>query len=202
MSLIIGLTGGIASGKSTVSHMFKEMNIPVIDADMEARNVVEKGQKAYYQIIEAFGDEILTDSGGIDRVKLGSIVFHDEKSRLQLNDIVHPAVRERMNVEKEKAIAEGNNIVVLDIPLLFESKLTHMVERTILVYVDEEIQLKRLINRNQLTESDALARIHSQMSLKDKLVLADEVIDNNGTFEETRNQLIEILSKWESLKKT
>lgn len=202
MSLIIGLTGGIASGKSTVSQMFREMNIPVIDADLEARYVVEKGQKAYAQILEAFGNEILTDNGDIDRVKLGSIVFHDEISRLKLNAIVHPAVRETMIAKKEKAITDGNLVVVLDIPLLFESKLTHLVERTILVYVDEEVQLDRLIARNQLTKSEALARIHSQIPLKDKLLLADEVIDNNGTIEESQKQLIQILSKWKALKET
>ncbi|MFD2446300.1 dephospho-CoA kinase [Bacillus sp. CGMCC 1.16607] len=196
MSLIIGLTGGIASGKSTVSQMLKEMQIPVIDADIEARNVVEKGQKAYDQIVNVFGREVLTESGDIDRAKLGSIVFSDKPKRMQLNSIVHPAVRERMNIEKEKAINDGNQVVVLDIPLLFESKLTHLVEKTILVYVDEEVQLQRLMSRNQLTEQEALARIHSQIPLKNKIELADEVINNNGSIENTHEQLVEILTKW------
>jgi dephospho-CoA kinase len=201
MTLIIGLTGGIASGKSTVARMLLDMNIPVIDADVEARKAVEKGQKAYLRIIETFGNAILTAAGDIDRVKLGSIVFHDEDKRLQLNEIVHPAVRERMNDEKVKYVDSGNSVVVLDIPLLFESKLTHMVDKTILVYVDAEVQLNRLMSRNQLIESEAMARIKSQMPLKEKIKLADAVIDNNGTIEDTKTQLIQILNNWEVLGK-
>jgi dephospho-CoA kinase len=201
MALIIGLTGGIASGKSTVARMLLDMNIPVIDADVEARKVVEKGQKAYVRIIETFGSEILTAAGDIDRVKLGSIVFHDEDKRHQLNAIVHPAVRESMNAEKAKYVILGNSVVVLDIPLLFESKLTHMVDKTILIYVDAEIQLNRLMSRNQLVESEAMARIKSQMPLIEKIKLADAVIDNNGTINDTETQLIKILNNWEVLKK-
>lgn len=197
MALIIGLTGGIASGKSTVSHMLRDMGIPIVDADIEARRAVEKGENAYQQIIEVFSTDILTENGEIDRVKLGSIVFHDEKKRMELNAIVHPAVRERMNQKKVNFIADGHDVVVLDIPLLFESKLTFMVDRTLLVYVEERTQLQRLMSRNQLTEHEALARIHSQIPLKDKLELADEVINNNGTIEESKEQLIKILTKWQ-----
>jgi dephospho-CoA kinase len=199
MALIIGLTGGIASGKSTVSRMLLNLNIPVIDADIEARKAVEKGEKAYLQIVETYGTDILSENGEIDRVKLGSIVFHDEEKRLQLNTIVHPAVREKMNSEKERILNSGNRVVVLDIPLLFESKLTHLVEKTILVYVEEEVQLQRLMARNQLSEVEATARIQSQIPLKNKIKLADEVINNNGTVEETREQLIQILKKWNAL---
>lgn len=199
MSLVIGLTGGIASGKSTVSRMLLDMNIPVIDADVEARNAVEIGEKAYQQIVNTFGPEILLENGEINRTKLGSIVFHDEEKRIQLNAIVHPAVRERMNALKEKLLLEGNRAIVLDIPLLFESKLTHMVEKTILVYVKRETQLQRLIERNQLTEDEANARINSQMPLEDKIKLADRVIDNNGTLANTNEQLIQILTEWKVL---
>jgi dephospho-CoA kinase len=202
MALIIGLTGGIASGKSTVSQMLLDMKIPVIDADIEARNAVQKGEKAYHQIIDTFGKTVLTEEEDIDRVKLGSIVFHEEQKRMQLNEIVHPAVRERMNDKKEKFKLEGYHVIVLDIPLLFESKLTFMVDKTILVYVDEKIQLERLMVRNNLSEREAIARIQSQMPLKEKLKLADEVIDNNGNIDHTRKQLVEILNKWQVLKKT
>ncbi|MHC0037399.1 dephospho-CoA kinase [Pseudoneobacillus sp. C159] len=196
MSLIIGLTGGIASGKSTVTRMFLDLGIPVIDADVEARRVVEKGENAYQQIVETFGEEIVAVDGEIDRGKLGTIVFHNEAKRLQLNAIVHPAVRERMNSEKERLIAAGHPVVVLDIPLLFESKLTHLVEKVLLVYVGEDVQLQRLMARNGLPKNDALARIHSQMPLKDKISLADEVINNNGTVDETQDQLLRILENW------
>ncbi|WHZ01976.1 dephospho-CoA kinase [Neobacillus sp. YX16] len=196
MSLVIGLTGGIASGKSTVSNMFKEMDITVIDADVEARLAVEKGEPAYQKIIAEFGDDIVLDTEEIDRAKLGSIIFHNAEKRQILNGIVHPEVRKRMNNQVEAARARGEQVIVLDIPLLFESKLTHMVEKTILVYVDRDIQLNRLMERNDLSLEDAEARISSQMPLSDKVALADAVINNNGTISETKKQVIEVLTGW------
>ncbi|WP_223591039.1 dephospho-CoA kinase [Neobacillus bataviensis] len=196
MSLIIGLTGGIASGKSTVSNMFKEMDITVVDADVEARLAVMKGESAYNQIVKEFGKEILLEDGEIDRPKLGSIIFHQAEKRNQLNQIVHPEVRKRMNSKVEDAKNRKEQVVVLDIPLLFESKQTYLVEKTILVYVDKQTQLKRLIERNNLSIEDAEARIHSQMPLSDKVKLADAVIDNNGSIADSKKQLIEILSSW------
>ncbi len=196
MALVIGLTGGIASGKSTVSSILKEKGITVIDADVEARFAVEKGEDAYREIIAFFGSDILLNDGSIDRGKLGSIIFHDEDKRLKLNSIVHPAVRKRMLAKKDEAIENGKQVVIMDIPLLFESKLTNMVDKTLLIYVDENIQLKRLMERNQLSIEEALARIKSQMPLVDKIRLADAVISNNGKIEETEAQLFEILNKW------
>ena len=196
MSLVIGLTGGIASGKSTVSNMLKEMTITVIDADVEARLAVEKGEPAYQKIITEFGNDILLTNEEIDRVKLGSIIFHNADKRQLLNSIVHPEVRKRMNDQIEAARFRGEQLIVLDIPLLFESKLTHMVEKTILVYVDRDIQLKRLMERNDLSLEEAEARIKSQMPLSDKVPLADAVINNNGTITESKKQLIEILMGW------
>jgi dephospho-CoA kinase len=196
MSLVIGLTGGIASGKSTVSNMLKEMDITVIDADVEARLAVEKGEPAYQKIIAEFGDDILLDTEEIDRVKLGSIIFHDAEKRQLLNGIVHPEVRNRMHNQVEAAKVRGEQVMVLDIPLLFESKLTHMVEKTILVYVDRDIQLNRLMERNDLSLEDAEARISSQMPLSDKVALADAVINNNGSISETKKQVIEVLTGW------
>ncbi|ETI68534.1 dephospho-CoA kinase [Neobacillus vireti] len=196
MSLVIGLTGGIASGKSTVSKMFKEMDISVVDADVEARLAVEKGEPAYNKIIAEFGAEILMENGEIDRPKLGSIIFHQVEKRLLLNEIVHPEVRRRMMEQIEAAKQNGESVIVLDIPLLFESKLTYMVDKTILVYVDDDTQLQRLIDRNQLSNDDAEARVRSQMPLANKIKLADEVIDNNGTLEETKKQLTDLLNRW------
>jgi dephospho-CoA kinase len=193
MSLVIGLTGGIASGKSTVSSMLKEMNITVVDADIEARLAVMKGETAYLKIIEEFGRDVLLDNGEIDRQKLGSIIFHQVEKRQRLNEIVHPEVRKRMREKTETAKQNGEEVVVLDIPLLFESKLTYMVDKTLLVYVDTETQLQRLIARNNLSVEDANARIRSQLPLSDKLKLADAVIDNNGSLENTEKQLHEIL---------
>lgn len=196
MSLTIGLTGGIASGKSTVSKMFAEMGITVIDADIEARLAVEKGEKAYNDIVDYFGEEVLHQDGTIDRARLGAIIFNNEEKRLALNSFVHPSVRSRMLAKKEKAEMEGEPAIVLDIPLLFESRLQYMADKVILVYVDESTQLERLMNRNGLGEEEARARIMSQMPLKEKVRLADFVIDNNGSIEETEKQLKQILAKW------
>lgn len=196
MSIVVGLTGGIASGKSTVSSILINRRIIVIDADVEARLAVEKGEEAYNEIVSHFGEQILLENGSIDRGKLGSIIFQHEEQRLKLNSIVHPAVRKRMLNKKEQALAQNNKLIIMDIPLLFESELTYMVDKTILVYVDEHVQLERLMERNQLSKEDALARIHSQMPLKDKVQLADAVINNNGTIEETEQQLIEIFKSW------
>jgi dephospho-CoA kinase len=196
MSLVIGLTGGIASGKSTVSNMLKEMSITVIDADVEARLAVREGEPAYKQIIAEFGDGILLENGEIDRQKLGAIIFHQADKRQRLNEITHPEVRRRMLEQVETAKRNNEEVVVLDIPLLFESKLTAMVEKTLLVYVDSDIQLQRLMERNNLTITDAQARISSQMPLSEKIKLADAVINNNGTLEDTKQQLLTVLEKW------
>ncbi|HZG71261.1 MAG TPA: dephospho-CoA kinase, partial [Chondromyces sp.] len=154
MVVVIGLTGGIASGKSTVSNMLRQKGFAIVDADLAARVVVEPGMPAYNQIIEVFGEEILAEDGTINRAKLGGIVFHDESQRMKLNHIVHPAVRKHMIAEKEEAVEAGRRTVIMDIPLLFESKLTWMVEKTIVVYVDEKTQLARLMARNNLSEED------------------------------------------------
>ncbi|GLB58462.1 dephospho-CoA kinase [Cytobacillus sp. NCCP-133] len=199
MSLTVGLTGGIASGKSTVSAILMKRGISIIDADVEARLAVEQGEDAYREIVHHFGEHILLVDGSIDRAKLGSIIFHDEKERLKLNSIVHPAVRKRMIAKKEKTIENGEKLVILDIPLLFESKLTYMADKTLLVYADEDTQLKRLMARNQLSSDEAIARIRSQMPLKDKRPLADAVIDNNGSLEETERQLWDILKQWNAI---
>ncbi|MBT2697823.1 dephospho-CoA kinase [Bacillus sp. ISL-40] len=196
MSLVIGLTGGIASGKSTVSNFFKEMDITVVDADIESRLAVMKGESAYFKIIEEFGRDILLEDGEIDRQKLGAIIFHHAEKRQILNEIVHPEVRKRMRDQVDQAIKNSEEVVVLDIPLLFESKLTYMVDKTLLVYVDDETQLKRLIERNNLSVEDAEARIRSQMPLSEKIKLADAVIDNNGSIADTKKQLLEILAQF------
>ncbi|MDL4840650.1 dephospho-CoA kinase [Aquibacillus rhizosphaerae] len=196
MVLIIGLTGSIATGKSTVARMLINNNIPVIDADIISRKVVEPGEPAYFKIIETFGTEILEVNEKIDRKKLGRIIFSDELKRKQLNEIVHPAVRETMLQEKNKRIKLGEEVIVLDIPLLFESKLTDLVDKIVVVYVEEQIQLARLMERDKSSQEDALKRIRSQMSIKQKAEMADQVIDNSGTLKETEEQLQKILTMW------
>jgi dephospho-CoA kinase len=200
MAMIIGLTGGIASGKSTVSEMLKNWGIPVIDADIEARLAVESGEEAYGQIVNHFGKSILYEDGSINRARLGEIIFNNEGERMILNEIVHPAVRKRMAEKQEIAQSKGESMIIMDIPLLFESELRSelrsTVDRTLLVYVDEEIQLQRLMARNNYTKEEAVARIQSQMPLIEKKKLADAVIDNNGSIEQTKSQLTNILKQW------
>lgn len=168
MTLVIGLTGGIASGKSTVANMLIEKGITVIDADIIAKQAVEKGMPAYRQIIDEFGEDILLSNGDIDRKKLGALVFTNEQKRLALNAIVHPAVRQEMLNRRDEAVANREAFVVLDIPLLFESKLESLVDKIIVVSVTKDLQLERLMKRNQLTEEEAVSRIRSQMPLEEK----------------------------------
>ena len=196
MALIIGLTGGIASGKSTIANMLKNEGITVIDADVESRLAVEQGEEAYDHIVNHFSKSILLEDGSINRAKLGEIIFNNKEERMKLNEIVHPAVRKRMLQKKESAENHGEAIIIMDIPLLFESKFTELVDKTLLVFVDEDIQLQRLMERNHYSKQEALARIHSQMPLAEKKRLADVVIDNNGSLEQTELQLKNVLSEW------
>lgn len=194
--MMVGLTGGIASGKSTVSQMFKERGFAIIDADVAARKVVEPDQSAYREIVQVFGEVILLPNQMLDRAKLGAIIFSDETKRQKLNSIVHPAVRKQMEIWKNEALAAGSQTVIYDIPLLFESRLTNLVEKTIVVFVEEQVQLERLMERNGLSESEALARITSQMPLTEKVKMADAIIDNNGEMDETRSQIEQLIKKW------
>lgn len=195
VTIVIGLTGGIASGKSTVSSMLQEKGIRVVDADHIARVVVDVGEPAYNQIVEEFGIEILKEDKTINREKLGTIIFSDENKRQTLNSIVHPAVRKEMLKQVEEEKSKQSNAVVLDIPLLFESKLTHIVDKTLLVYVDQETQMKRLMKRNGYNEEEAKMRMDSQLPLYEKRELSDYIIDNNGSIESTKKQLNDLLEK-------
>ncbi|TSI03121.1 dephospho-CoA kinase [Lysinibacillus sp. BW-2-10] len=194
--MIIGLTGSIASGKSTVAKMLKEYNLPIVDADLVARQVVEPGTETLRKIAEAFGADVISENGEMDRAKVGSIIFHDESKRKVLNGIIHPAIRAEMLRQRDEYVTNGEKTVVMDIPLLFESKLQHYVEKILVVSVDEETQLKRLMERNQLSEEDAKARIRSQLPLSVKEQGADAVINNNGTIEDAKIQLERILREW------
>jgi len=194
--MIIGLTGSIASGKSTVAKMLKEYGLPIVDADVVARLVVEPGTPTLQKIVEAFGEEALTDDGTMNRQQIGAIIFHDEEKRTLLNSIIHPAIRQEMLRQRDEHLENGAKTVIMDIPLLFESQLQHFVEKILVVSVSEVTQLNRLMERNQLTEEEASARIASQLPLSVKELGADAVINNNGTIEETAEQLEDILRNW------
>lgn len=197
--MIIGLTGSIASGKSTVAKMFEDLNMPIVDADKVARIVVEPGRETLQQIAAAFGDEVILEDGHMDRKKVGDLIFHDPTKRKQLNDIIHPAIRKEMLRQREEYLSNGHPHVVMDIPLLFESGLQSYVEKIVVVSVSEENQLKRLMSRNDLTEQEARARISSQLPISVKEKGADAVIYNNDSLEATKEQLHYILKKWHVL---
>lgn len=192
--MILGLTGGIATGKSTVSAMLRERDIPVIDADLIAHEVVEPGKPAYEAIVKHFGKEILLPDERINRKDLGEIVFSDEVERQKLNAIVHPEVRRLMREQAEQVERDGAEIVFMDIPLLFESKLQHMVDKIVVVYAPASMQLTRILERDELDEEQAMKRLRAQMPIDQKKTEADFLIDNTGTREETERQVEQMLA--------
>lgn len=193
--MILGLTGGIATGKSTVTAMLRQRGIPVIDADAIAREVVEPGKPAYEAIVRHFGREILQPDGTLDRKRLGEIVFSDEAERLVLNSIVHPEVRRVMREQAEALERQGADIVFMDIPLLYESKLKPLVDKVVVVYVPADVQLRRLLERDELDEEQARKRMRAQLPIEEKRQWADYLIDNQGTREETERQVDQLLAK-------
>ena len=177
----IGLTGGIASGKSTVLTYFKDKGIPYIDADIVAREVVEPGTEGLKAIVDTFGSHVLQDDGTLNREALGAIVFHNEEKRQLLNSCLKTHIRNRI-MELTSQYEQGNTpILIYDIPLLIEGDWYTMMDEVWLVYVNETTQIERLMSRNGYTREDALARINSQMRLDDKRAYADIIVDNNGT---------------------
>ena len=196
MPLVVGLTGSIATGKSTISKMFSEADVPVIDADAIAREVVEPGEVAYEKIVQHFGEEVISEGGTLNRKRLGSIVFNDESERKALNEIIHPEIRKKMLSRRDQYIREEQPLIIMDIPLLFESGLFDYVDQVLVVYIPEKLQVERLMKRDKSSKEDAQARIDAQISIEEKKDKADAVIDNSGTIEESRRQLMEILRNW------
>lgn len=194
--IVAGLTGGIASGKSTVARMFGELGAMVVSADEIAREVVEPGMPALRDIRAAFGDDVFLADGTLDRQRLGAIVFHDAAKRRLLERITHPRIREVMRQRIDEAAA-GGRPVIAEIPLLFESEASlALVDVVIVVYVSRDVQLHRLMARDGLSEADATARIAAQLPLEDKVMRADYVIDNEGDPDRTRAQVARI---WQEL---
>jgi dephospho-CoA kinase len=185
---LIGLTGGAGSGKSTVSAMLKELGARVIDADEAAHAAYEPGSPGFESVIREFGPEYVRE-GRIDRARLGELVFHDDAARLRLNAIVHPLVRDWMAARTAEAVEAGTEVIVQDVPLLFENRLESLYSTTVLVYVPEPVQLKRLVEGRGLSDERARAMIASQMPIEDKRKLASHLIDNSGTREATRGQV-------------
>ena len=192
----IGLTGGVASGKSSVSAILRELGAIVIDADQLAREVVAKGTPGLLQVVESFGPGVLTADGDLDRAKMGSIVFADEDRRRVLEAIVHPLVFERI-VELEEAAA-GADLVVHDIPLLAESRRAETFDAVIVVDAPPEVQVERMVRDRGWTTEEAEARIGAQASREDRRAVATYVIDNTGTLDDLRQRVTEVVEELRS----
>lgn len=197
---VIGLTGGIACGKSTVAGMLVEKGALLVDADVLSREAVEPGGRAREEIIRWLGDSIIDKEGNLDRKKIASIVFSDEKSLAKLNSIIHPRVLE-LFFQKSSELGKKNpgRLLIWDIPLLFETGYEKRVDYIVVVASREEIQIRRLSERNGLPREEALKRIRSQMELKKKMEKADFVIYNNGTRDLLKKQVDLLWEKLQSL---
>lgn len=192
----VGLTGGIASGKSVVARFLREAGAFVIDADEIAHAVIRKGGPAYGPVVEAFGEEILDPSGEIDRKHLGELVFRDAAKRARLNRLVHPHVFDRAVAEREE-IARRNpkGVIVFDVPLLIETDVHREMDWVLLAYASRETRIDRLIRRNRLTRDEAERRIDAQTPLDEKVRLADEVIDTERPLEAIQKEVVEIYGR-------
>ncbi len=188
--MIIGLTGGIASGKSTVSNILKGAGACVIDADQIVHQLLARNHLVRQQVVDYFGSSIISAAGGIDRTLLGEIVFADDGKRRQLEQIIHPLVIREMEIQLADR-QEREKHIILDIPLLYETKLDCLVEQVWVVYVEPEVQLQRLLNRGQLSKAEAIKRIKTQLPLSEKKKMADLVIDNNGSRRELKAKVLE-----------
>ncbi|KAL7074386.1 hypothetical protein ACQ4LE_006299 [Meloidogyne hapla] len=197
MLLLVGLTGGIGTGKSAVTNILRKKNYTVIDTDKIARTVVEPGKKAHKRIREEFGNEYFTNDGQLDRVKLGEKVFADSEMRRKLNEITHPEIIKEVFREIMFSILKFNKIVFLDVPLLYETNMQKFVCKVVVTICDENIQMKRIIERDGLIEEQAKQRINTQMLLDEKVKRADFVILNNGTIDDLERQIDEMLRKTE-----
>jgi dephospho-CoA kinase len=191
--LNVGLTGGIASGKSTVAKMFANHGAHLIDFDGLAHEVQEPGKPAWKEVVNHFGEGILQPNKKIDRIKLGNIVFADKEKLIELNNIVHPFVYQEWHVQLEKTGKKEKHAVVLsDIPLLFEGNMQHLFDLTILVLIAPEEQVSRLMMRNGVSKKEAKKRLKSQMPISEKIALADIVINNEDGIPETEKRVGQI----------
>ncbi|MBS2039323.1 dephospho-CoA kinase [bacterium] len=190
----VGLTGGIASGKSAVAEILKNENIPVVDADEVSRAVMRPGSPLFLQIVQAFGHDVLNPEGDLDRVALGEKVFSNPQALERLNGLTHPVIWAEMQ-RQVRQLEQTHPVVVVMVPLLLENGRQDFVDEVWVVSLPRDVQKARLMARNQLTEAQAEARISAQMPLADKLKLADRVIDNSGDQLQLRQSLLQLLNQ-------
>lgn len=191
--LRIGLTGGIASGKTSVADFFAELGVPVIDTDVIARQVVDRGAPALGEIRQAFGDAVFRDDGSLDRKAMRKLVFADDDKRRQLEAILHPRIREA--TRREAAAVTGPYLVIV-VPLLAESPMKRFVDRILVVDCSEEEQLRRLLSRDADDEAQARRMIAAQASREQRLAIADDVLDNDGPLDATRSAVAALHAKY------
>ena len=199
MTLIIGLTGGIATGKSTVTQMFQSINVPVIETDKIAREMLNIGTEGYEEVLSSFSKNILLTNKEINRKKLGLIVFGNPQRRERLNSILHPRVKSIVKTEIQKHKELGTKMIVLDVPLLFETDFIDLVDKTVVVYTTFKKQKERLMERERIDKDYAEMKISSQMLLNRKVDLADYVIDNSKSILNTRKEFNNIMNQLEVL---
>ncbi|MGA9231984.1 MAG: dephospho-CoA kinase [Exiguobacterium oxidotolerans] len=183
----IGLTGGIATGKSTVATYLQTNGIPVIDADLIAREVMEPDGLAYQDVKAAFPEAF--EDGILIRAKLGEIIFHDSEKRNLLNELMHPKIRQQMLARADELEQQEESLVVFDIPLLLEGDWKQLVDQVVVVYCNASLQLDRLMERNQMSREEAQSRVQSQLDIEQKRLLADYVLVNEGTVEALYRQI-------------
>ena len=200
--VIIGLTGGIATGKSTVSQFFRDAGVPVIDADQLAREIVAPGTPALREIAETFGDEVIAGDGTLDRNKLGDRIFQDHQARATLNAITHPRIAEAMFARAREEFERSHQWVIYDAALLVETGTHRFLDSLIVVHCSEQTQHERLRRRDNLDQAQAQQRIDAQMALDEKLQAADFVIDNDGDLEDTKQQVEQLKQRIDDLIET
>lgn len=196
--LVVGLTGGIGSGKSTVARLFAEKNVTIIDTDQLARDLTQPDQSALQEVIKLFGQTILLSNGSLNRSKLRTIVFSDEKKRLQLEKILHPLIR--IEVERQIKSSDSPYCIVV-IPLLFETERNPLIQRVLVVDTTKELQLSRTATRDNVSPNDVDAILKSQVSREKRLKLANDVIQNDGIIEDLIPQVEKLHQKYLALSK-
>ena len=189
----IGLTGGVATGKSTVAQILRAQGCSVVDADQLARQAIVKESEGFKQVVKVFGPEVLNSEGDLDRSWLGKVVFSDPKLREKLEEIIHPIVRQLALAEKIRLESEGLDRAFYDIPLLFEKNLEALFDQVLLVYSPEEIQIERMKTRDGFSEKEARQRLAVQVPIEEKKKRADTVIENTGSLEDLEHSVLEYL---------
>jgi dephospho-CoA kinase len=197
--LVVGLTGGIASGKSTVSTMFREAGVPVICADELARDAVQPGSPALQEIGRVFGAAVIEAEGGLDRGRMAELVFRDRSKREILEKIIHPQVARQKDLRIEQLRRSGHRLAVVDVPLLYEKSWEGQFDLVVVVHVPRSIQEERLVERDAMSSEEARSRLDAQMSIDEKKCRADRVIDNSGSPEHTREQVHALLRELQRL---